>query len=140
MLTRALLVLAVILGLSARAAAEETKVLALGLADHEVTEDELAKGDTPPVPRFNSPGIAYVLMANLKKGDVVEISLRNQAKPLMANSETLGEDKARFLLQVGKTGVPAGGWPTEWRYAATVKITREGKTLLEQETEPIPFE
>ena len=72
--------------------AEDAKVVALGLADREVTVDDLAKG-TPPVPRFNTPAIAYVLAADLKKGDVVEISLNNDKGTLLTNSETLAEDK-----------------------------------------------
>jgi hypothetical protein len=139
MLTRALLALALICGSATAASAEETKVLALGLADHEVTQDELDK-DTPPVPRFNSPAIAYVSAVNLKKGDTVEISLSNDEEPLLTNSETLAEDRASYLLQAGKRGVPAGGWPSEWKYFAKLKITRDGKILLEQATDPIPFE
>jgi hypothetical protein len=119
--------------------AEETKVLALGLADHEVTQDELEKG-APPVPRFNTPAIAYVFAANLKKGDTVEVSLSNNEKPLLTNSETLAEDKAAYLLQAGKRGVPAGGWPAEWTYHAALKITRDGKPLIEQTTTPIVFD
>jgi len=139
MLTRALLALALI-SVAAPALAEEAKVLALGLADHEVTEPELATGAAPPVPKFNTPAIAYVLAGDLKAGDVVEISLSNSEKPLLTNTETLVEDKATFLLQAGKRGVPAGGWPSEWTYFAKVTITRDGKTLVEQATDPIPFE
>ncbi len=139
MLTRALLIVLLVCGVATPALAEETKVLALGLADHEVTQEELAKG-TPPVPRFNSPAIAYVSAANLQKGDSVEITLCNEEKPLLTNSETLTEDKASYLLQAGKRGVPAGGWPSEWKYFAKLKITRDGKPLIEQTTTPIPFE
>jgi hypothetical protein len=139
MLTRALFLVLLICGVASPALAEETKVLALGLADHEVTQEELNKG-TPPVPGFNSPAIAYVSAANLKKGDGVEITLSNSDKPLLTNSETLAEDKATYLLQAGKRGVPAGGWPSEWSYFAKLKITRDGKTLIEQATAPIPFE
>jgi hypothetical protein len=139
MLTRALFVVLLICGVATPALAEETKVLALGLADHEVTQEELAKG-TPPVPRFNSPAIAYVSAANLQKGDSVEISLSNSEKPLLTNTETLAEDRATYLLQAGKRGVPAGGWPSEWSYFAKVKIIRDGKTLIEQAATPIPFE
>ena len=139
MLTRALLIVLLGCGVATSALAEETKVLALGLADHEVTQEEVDKG-APPVPRFNSPAIAYVSAANLQKGDSVEIALCNDEKPLLTNSETLTEDKASYLLQAGKRGVPAGGWPSEWTYLAKLKITRDGKTLIEQSTTPIPFE
>jgi hypothetical protein len=139
MLTRALLIVLLVCGVATTALAEETKVLALGLADHEVTQEELDKG-SPPVPRFNSPAIAYVSAANLQKGDSVEIALCNDEKPLLTNTETLTEDKASYLLQAGKRGVPAGGWPSEWTYLAKLKITRAGKTLIEQATTPIPFE
>jgi hypothetical protein len=139
MLTRALLALALICGAAAAALAEEPKVLAVGLADHAVTEAEVAKGEAPPVPRFNSPGVAYASVANLKKGDVVEVALAKDGKPLMHNTETLAEDKPSVLLLAGKAGVPAGGWP-EGQYHATLKVTRDGKSLIEQATEPIPFE
>ena len=139
MLTRVVFALILGLGLAAGAAAEEVTVLALGLADHEVGPEELETGTAPPVPRFNSPGIAYVLTGGLKKGDVVEVTLAKDGQPLLSNSETLAEAKERHLLQAGKTGVPAGGWP-DGKYQAHVKITRDGKTLIEQDSAPIPFE
>ena len=139
MLTRALFIVLLICGVTTPALAEDAKVLALGLADHEVTQEELDKG-APPVPRFNTPAIAYVSAANLKKGDTVEITLSNNDEPLLTNTETLAEDKAIYLLQAGKRGVPAGGWPSEWTYFAKLKITREGKPLIEQATTPIAFE
>jgi hypothetical protein len=139
MLTRALLALALICG-AVPAQAGDTKVLALGLADHEVTEQELAKGAAPSVPKFNTPAIAYVVAAGLKAGDTVEITLSNTEKPLLTNTETLAEDKTSFLLQAGKRGVPSGGWPSEWKYFAKVTISRDGKTIVEQATDPTPFE
>ena len=139
MLTRVLFAGVLICWLAGPVSAEEVKVVALGLADREVTVDDLAKGQ-PPVPKFNTPAIAYVLAADLKKGDVVEISLSNEEKPLLSNSETLTDDKQTFMLLAGKRGVPAGGWPQEWKYSAAVKITRDGKTLIEQSSPPIPFE
>jgi hypothetical protein len=139
MLTRVLFALALICGMAAASSAGETKVLALDLADHEVTQEELAKGEALPAPRFNTPGVAYALMANLKKGDVVEITLVNGDKPLLQNTETLAEDRASYLLQAGKRGVPAGGWP-EGGYHAALKITRGGKPLIEQSSAPIVFE
>jgi len=139
MLTRALFFVLLICGVASPAVAEDTTVLALGLADHEVTQAELDKG-APPVPRFNSPAIAYVSAANLKKGDSVEITLSNTDEALLINSETLAEDRAIYLLQAGKRGVPAGGWPSEWRYFAKLRIIRDGKPLIEQATTPIPFE
>ena len=109
MLTRVLFAGVLICWLAGPVSAEEAKVVALGLADREVTVDDLAKGQ-PPVPKFNTPAIAYVLAADLKKGDVVEISLSNEEKPLLSNSETLTDDKQTFMLLAGKRGVPAGGW------------------------------
>ena len=98
-----------------------------------------SKGEAPPTPHFNTPAVAYVLAADLKKGDMVEITLMNGDRSLLSNSETLAEDQARVLLQAGKRGVPAGGWP-EGSYQAALKITRDGKTLIEQSTDPIPFD
>lgn len=139
MLTRVLFLLVLACTVARPAAAEEAKIVALGLAGREVTIDDLAKG-TPPVPKFNTPAIAYVLASDLKTGDTVELSLANGEGPLLTNSETLTEDKETYLLQAGKRAVPAGGWPSEWKYSAKVKITRDGKTLIEQSTDPIPFE
>ena len=139
MLTRALFALALICGATGVVQAQEAKVLALGLADHEVTEQELATGETPPTPHFNTPAVAYGLAADLKKGDMVEITLVNDDRALLSNSEILEQDQATYLLQAGKRGVPAGGWP-EGSYHAAVKITRDGKTLIEQTSTPIPFE
>jgi hypothetical protein len=139
MLTRVLFAL-VLMGVSIQAArAEEAKVLALGLSDHEVTQGELEKGTALPAPHSNTPAIAYVLAANLKKGDIVEIALVNGDAPLLQNSETLAEDKASYVLQAGKRGVPAGGWP-EGTYHAALKVTRDGKPLIEQTSTPIPFD
>jgi hypothetical protein len=159
MLTRALFALVLITGLAALAGFQTfaaapagqmslaeadspttpAKVLGLGITDHEVTQEELEKGSALPVPHFNTPAVAYAWVANLKKGDVVEIALVNGDTPLLHNTETLAEDQASYLLQVGKRGVPAGGWP-EGTYHAEVKIARDGKPLIEQSTEPIVFE
>ena len=139
MLTRALFALALICGMAAPSSAEDAKVLALGVTDHEATTAGLETGAALPAPHFNTPAIAYVLAAGLKRGDVVEIALVNGEKPLLHNTQTLGEDQGRFLLHAGKRGVPAGGWP-EGAYHAKVTITRDGKPLIEQSSQPIPFE
>jgi len=139
MLTRVLLALVPICGLAVAALAEETKVLALGLADHAVTQEELEKGEALNAPKFNTPAVAYVLAGGLKKGDTVEIALFNDDKSLMHNTETAAEDQAKLLLQAGKRGVPAGGWP-EGTYSAKVIITRDGKPIVEKASEPVKFE
>jgi hypothetical protein len=138
MLTRVLFVL-VLLGASAPASAEEAKVLALGITDHQVAQEKLDKGVALPPPHFNTPAIAYASVAGLKKGDTVEITLVNGDTPLLRNTETLAEDSQSFLLQAGKRGVPAGGWP-EGSYHAALKVTRDGKMLIEQSSQPIPFD
>jgi hypothetical protein len=138
MLTRALFAL-VLVGLTVSAWAEDAQVLALGITDHQVTQEELDKGAALPAPHFNTPAIAYASVANLKKGDTVEIALVNGETPLLHNTETLAEDSPGFLLQAGKRGVPAGGWP-EGSYHATLKVTRDGKTLVEQSSAPIRFD
>lgn len=142
-----LVVAAIVLGLFAgstlpqavRAESGETKVLALGITDHKVTEEELTKGDKLPAPHFNTPAVAYVLATNLKKGDSIEVALKLGDKTLLHNIQEITEDQPRFLLQAGKTGVPAGGWP-EGSYTASVEIKRDGKSLISQSSEPIPFD
>jgi hypothetical protein len=139
MLTRALFALALICGMAATASAEDTKVLALGITDHEATQEEIEKGEALKAPKFNTPAVAYVLAGDIKKGDTVEIALFNEDRSLMHNTQTVGEDQAKLLLQAGKRGVPAGGWP-DGSYHAKVTITRDGKTLVEQSSKPIVFE
>jgi len=139
MLTRVLFALIVTVGFTIAASAQEAKVLALAVTDHEVTQEEAEKGAALPVPRFNSPAIAYVLAADLKKGDTVEVALFNEDTSLLHNTQTLSEDQAKLLLQAGKRGVPAGGWP-EGSYSAKVTVTRDGKTLIEQSSKPVKFE
>jgi hypothetical protein len=139
MLTRALACLLLICGMAVAASAEEAGVLALGISDHAPTQAELEKGGALPEPKLNTPAVAYVLAGNLKKGDAVEISLLNEGRSLMHHTETLAEDRPSFMLLVGKRGVPAGGWP-EGSYQAALKITRDGKTLLEQKSTPISFD
>jgi hypothetical protein len=139
MLTRVLFALIVTVGFTLAASAQEAKVLALGVTDHEVTQEEAEKGAALPVPRFNTPAIAYVLFADLKKGDTVEVALFNEDKSLLHNTQMLREDQAKLLLQAGKRGVPAGGWP-EGSYSARVTVTRDGKTLIEQSSKPVAFE
>jgi hypothetical protein len=138
MLTRVLFAL-VLMGAPAPAWAEDARVLALGVTDHEVTKAELGEGAALPAPHFNSPALAYASVANLKKGDTVEIALFNGETPLLHNTETLAEDSPTFLLQAGKRGVPAGGWP-EGSYHAALKVTRDGKTLIEQSNQSITFD
>src|SRR4029077_5580654 len=125
-----------ICGMAATALAEDTKVLALGITDHEATQEEIKKGEALKAPKFNTPAVAYVLAGDLKKGDTVEIALFNEDRSLMHNTQTVGEDQAKLLLQAGKRGVPAGGWP-DGSYHAKVTITRDGKTLVEQSSKPI---
>ncbi len=155
MLTRSLIAFVLISGLAAAfglgppmlwphsaqsaAAEEQAKLVALGLTDHEVTPEELEKGTPLPVPRFNTPAMAYVWAANLQKGDVVEIALKNGKELVVRNEETLADDKPKYLLLAGKRGVPPGGWP-EGTYHAEVKITRDGKPVISESTKPIAFE
>src|ERR1700752_1342974 len=129
MLTRALFALALSCGMAATATAEDAKVLALGLADHAVTQEELEKGEAQSTPKFNTPAVAYALASGLKKGDSVDVELFNKDNSLMRNTGTAGEDGAKVLVQAGKRGVPAGGWP-EGSYHAKVTITRDGTTWV----------
>jgi hypothetical protein len=139
MLTRVVLALMLGAAVAAAASAEEAKIRGLGLTDHVVTEAELENGEALPPPRFNTPGVAYVWASDLKKGDTVDIILNKEGQSLMRNSKTLAEDEPNFVLMAGKSGVPAGGWP-EGSYTAEVKVTRDGKTLLEETSKPTVFE
>lgn len=139
MLTRVLFAILMLVGIAGHASAQETKVVALGLSDRPVTQDDLTSGAEFAAPKFNTAGVAYVLVAHAKKGDAVEVHLIKDGESLMRNVRELEADEAGVFLQAGKGGVPAGGWP-EGAYSAQVKITRGGETIAEQKTDPIPFE
>lgn len=139
MLTRVLFAAILLVGAAGAAYAQNTTVVALGLTDHQVTEDELISGAELAPPRFNSPGVAYVLVAHARKGDKIELHLAKDGGSLMHNVRELDADEDGVLVMAGKTGVPAGGWP-EGNYTAKVTITRGGETLAEQESDAIPFE
>ncbi|MGK2922670.1 MAG: hypothetical protein ACSLE4_07770 [Methyloceanibacter sp.] len=139
MLTRVLFAAFLLVGAAGAASAQDTTVVALGLTDHKVTEDELMSGAALPTPKFNSPGVAYVLVAHAQKGDTIELHLVKDGESLMHNARELDADEDGVLVMAGKTGVPAGGWP-DGSYTARVKVTRGGETLAEQETDAIPFE
>jgi len=139
MLTRVLFAAFLLVGAAGSASAQDTTVAALGLTDHVVTEDELVSGADLAPPRFNSPGVAYVLVAHAQKGDKIEIHLTKDGESLMHNVRELDADEDGVLVLAGKTGVPAGGWPAG-KYTAKVEVIRGGEALAEQESEAIPFE
>jgi hypothetical protein len=139
MLTRVLFAAFLLVGAAGSVSAQDTTVVALGLTDHVVTEDELVSGADLAKPRFNSPGVAYVLVAHAQKGDKIEIHLTKDGESLMHNVRELDADEDGVLVLAGKTGVPAGGWPAG-NYTAKVKVSRGGEALAEQESDAIPFE
>ncbi len=140
MLTRVVFALLVVVFAGTQVLAEDgepkTTVVALGLTDHKVAEEELTPGAALAAPKFNSPGVAYVLVAHARAGDTVEVHLTKDGKSLMQNMRELDADEPGLLLQAGKTGVPAGGWP-KGSYTARVTVTRDGETIAEQETDAI---
>lgn len=154
MLTRALFASVLIVGLAvvfelvppmldetaAKSSAQgDVKLIAFGVTVHEVTAEELEKSTPLPVPRFNTPAMAYVWVANLKKGDVVKIALKGGEAIVARNEATLEADTPTFLLLAGKRGVPPGGWP-EGTYNAETEILRDGKPVITETTKPMVFE
>ena len=93
MLTRVLIAVVLILGLAGAVSAEEIKVEALGITDHAVSQEGLEKGEALAKPKFDSPGIAHGMVANVKKGDTVVVSLVKDGSPLMHNTRTLEVDE-----------------------------------------------
>jgi len=157
MLTRALFALVLMTGLAALAgfqtfAAAPAGQMSLAEADSPPTQAKVAwarhhrprghpggagGGFCPPLPTSH-PAVAYARVANLKKGDVVEIALVNGDTPLLHNTETLAEDRASYLLQAGKRGVPRA--LARRNLSRRVKVTRDAEPLIEQTTAPIAFE
>ena len=140
MLTRVLFALVLMCGLATAACAEDAKVLALGITDHEVTQEEARKGRGAPRAALQypchrlCPGRATSRRATQWRWRCSTRTSRSSTTP-----RPLSEDQAKLLLQAGKRGVPAGGWP-EGSYSAKVTITRDGKTLIEQSSKPVAFE
>ncbi len=115
------------------------KLLAIGITTHKVTADELAKGETPATPKFNTPAVAYAMVGDLRQGDVVTLSFFGAAgHEILHSTETEPSDKAKTLLLAGRLGVPVGGWDPV-TYYAQVTVTRGGKTVLDRRTKPVKF-
>ena len=144
MLTRVLLTLLLLAFMPNLSVAEDmaeegatkTSIVSLGITDRKVSKDDLKKLMVLPKPRFNTPGVAYGWVAHAKKGDKVEVHLKMDGNSLMHNVREVTEDDTDVLLLAGKTGVPAGGWP-QGQYTAKVTVARDGKTVAEQESDPI---
>lgn len=139
MLTRVLIAAFLLVAVPGAVSAQDAAVATLGLTDHKVTDEELTSGAALAAPKFNTPGVAYVVVAHAKKGDKIELHLTKDGESLMHNVRELDADEDGVLVMAGKTGVPAGGWP-KGSYTAKVKVTRGGETIAKQETDPIPFE
>lgn len=139
MLTRVLFAIVLIFGLAGAVSAEDIKVQAVGITDHAVTQEELEKGEALAKPKFNTGGVAYGLVANAKKGDTIEVELLKSGYSLMHDVRTLDADQDHVLLQAGKRGVPAGGWP-KGDYTAKVTVTRDGEELFAEESDAFTFD
>jgi hypothetical protein len=139
MLTRVLFAAVLLLGVPGAAWAQDTTVVALGLTDHKVTEEELTSGADLAAPQLDTAGVAYVLVAHAKKGDKIELHLAKDGTSLMNNVRELEADEDGVLVLAGKTGVPAGGWP-KGAYTAKVKLMRGDKVIAEQESEGVPIQ
>ncbi|MGH6864859.1 MAG: hypothetical protein ACREDO_01455 [Methyloceanibacter sp.] len=66
-------------------------------------------GSDQPAPRSDTPIVANVWGINLRKGDIVHVSLKRREEVVVENSETLERNKALFLLFASKKA-PAGGF------------------------------
>ena len=77
-------------------------MLALGIADHEVTQAEIEKGEALQCAAFQLAGHSLCLAANLKKGDIVEIALSKTDEALLHQRETLAEDQATLSAASGQ--------------------------------------
>ena len=84
--------------------------------------------------------MAYVLAANLKKGDMVEISLNQVTSRCSTTRKRWREDQAKLLLQAGKRGVPAGGWPEGTYRARGDDHARRQAARCSETSKPMAFE
>ncbi|MGH6866500.1 MAG: hypothetical protein ACREDO_10105, partial [Methyloceanibacter sp.] len=89
MLMRALFALVLVCCTAVASLAQETKVVALGITDHVVIREELQEGGELLKPKFNTPGVAYALIAHARKGDTIQVTLNKNGKPLMTNTRDL---------------------------------------------------
>jgi hypothetical protein len=96
-----------------------------------------------PAPKADTPMVVYMWAINLQKGDRLKVALKQGDAVLAENTQTLDHDKAQMILFAGKKtpqgGWPQGGWP-QGSYTGEVTVTRDGKKVIEQKTEPITFD
>ena len=114
-----------------RGQAEDAKVMALGIADHEVTKEELDKGAALPAPHFNTPAVAYALAANIKKGDMVEVALSNDEKSLLATARRLTEDQASLCCKRASAACRRAAG-REWTYTAAFERQARRQILIDR--------
>jgi hypothetical protein len=112
-------------------------LLALGVTDHPIALEELEDGVPLAVPKPDTPAVAYLWAINLRKGDRIAVSLKKDGEAVAENAATLDRDKAQYMLFANKK-TPAGGWPAG-TYTGEAKITREGKDVIAETSEPVTF-
>lgn len=113
-------------------------LLGLGVTDHPIALEELEDGARLAAPKPNTPVVAYLWAINLRQGDRIEVALKKDGQVVAENAATLERDKAQYMLFAGKKA-PQGGWPAG-TYTSVAKVTRGGKDVIAETSEPITFD
>jgi hypothetical protein len=106
--------------------------LGLGVTDQPIALEELEDGA-----QLAAPVVAYLWAINLGKGDRIAVALKKDGEVVAENAATLDRDKAQYMLFAGKKA-PTGGWPTG-TYTGEVQVTRAGKDVIAETSEPVTF-
>jgi hypothetical protein len=112
-------------------------LLGFGVTDHPVALEELEDGAQLATPKPDTPVVAYLWAINLRKGDTIEVALKKDGEVVAENAATLDRDKAQYMLFAGKKA-PTGGWPTG-TYTGEAQVTRAGKDVIAETSEPVTF-
>ena len=109
-------------------------LLNFGIAGAQMTAEQLEEGAITPPSAGAAALVAYMRVIEVEKGDQLELSLAGPSGVLAQQKlPPLDRDKAQYFQLVGKKR-PAAGWPSGV-YAATVRVWRAGKPVVERRTE-----
>ncbi|WP_082520331.1 M23 family metallopeptidase [Rhizobium sp. Root482] len=108
----------------------DTQILSLGLAESAIEHAQLVvSGPPPPADVFSSALVGWAWLQNLRTGDRVSVEVTGPNGKLLASGMTapVNRTKASFSSYVGKRGAPMPG-----PYSVTVKLLRDGRSVLEK--------
>jgi hypothetical protein len=102
-------------------------LLALGFADAVPDYAAIKAGDAIPPPRRETALVLWGYFFGGRPGDVVEIAIDGPAGSIITHTALIESKQGLFFRAAGRRA-PDGGWPAG-RYAGTIRLLREGRTV-----------